>query len=401
MKKERSLSGIHLFCLATAIVLVLCIAGQGISQGPSQEKAEQKQGPAPSLGVEEPRDAGTFFREAQRVAQNDPIGAIRLYQRGLILKPDAWPERKQLAALYEKQQQWSLAISEYEAVNKATGSAESFGDVVRAMDKAGFPRSAAATARKAFEKHPDRPLFLYLAGELFQKSGAGNEAVAALQEYTKLTPDEGKAFYLLGSIHEKEGRKVDALRAYLRARELMKNDKDAADAARRLQAGAVTVEGLIIFLPQGWSPDKGGLSNIRDGQRVTVSAATAGDPAVLALKAAREAMPEGMFTDPSLKSYEDFKKMREEMAKIDPGSAKSMESIPTPSFSTRDLPHVAGAKMVLLSTGETPHPDMQSAAAVAVPSGGKIYTMVWKAAGPVEDAEKALGILLKQTMWSK
>lgn len=389
----------NLFNFVIAVIFALCLAVPGFAQAPSQEKAEQKKGPQPSLGVEEPKDAGTFFKEAQKVAPNDPIGAIGLYQRGLVLKPDAWAERRQLGVLYEKQQQWSPAISEYEAINKATGSKESFADLVRAMDQAGFSRSAATYARRGFEKYPGEPGFLYLAGESFRKAGAEKDAVAALQEYVRLKPDDGKAFFLLGSIHEKAGRKADALRAYLRAGELMKNDRDANDAVKRLQAGAVNVEGLTIFLPQKWLPDKNGLVNIEEGQRIAVTVAASGDPAAIALKAARESMPQGLFTDEAMKSYERLRKMREEAMKARPESAKQMQSAPIPFFATRDAPGPAGSKMALLSTGEVSYPGIESAVALAVPSGGKVYTMIWRAAGPVNDGEKALAEILKQAVW--
>lgn len=85
-------------------------------------------------------------------------------------------------------------------------SPETESDVIRAPANAGYHRSAASNARKAFATHPGPPQFLYLAGVIFQKSAAEAEAADALQEYAKLKPDEGRAFFLLGTIHEKAGR---------------------------------------------------------------------------------------------------------------------------------------------------------------------------------------------------
>jgi hypothetical protein len=84
MRRKRTSPGIGKFSLPMVIVLVLCFAAQGISQGPAQKKAEQKPEPLSSFGIEEPRDAETFFREAQKLAPKDPTGAIRLYQRGIL-----------------------------------------------------------------------------------------------------------------------------------------------------------------------------------------------------------------------------------------------------------------------------------------------------------------------------
>lgn len=409
------------FCFPIVIVLVFCMVAQGFSEGPAKKKAaapkqaseqgitkypagekvEQPQKPvATSFGIAEPKDASAFFQEARKLAPADPVGAIRLYQRGLFLKSDAWMERKELADLCEKQGQWNFALAEYEVINKATGSAGSFTDLVRTLDKAGYPRAAAVSARKAFVKYSNQPLFLFSAGELFQKSGADVEAAAAIQEYLKLKPDDGKALLLLGIIHEKAGRAADALRTYLRAEKLMKGDKNLADAAKRLRAGTTVLGGLTIFLPAGWSAEKDGIVNVQGGQRVTVTVKSSGDPAVLALSSARETMPQGLFSAESLKLNKEFKKMQKELAKADPKFAKKMPAMQMPFYSTDDVPGMKGAKKALLSTSETAQPGMESAAAVAVPAGGKIYIFLWRAARPAADGEKLLTLLISQIVWS-
>lgn len=388
----------YILFISTAVVITLLFVSYGLSQSPSERDTDEKKTPPPILGIEEPKDAGQFFKEAQRLAPNDPMGAIMLYQRGLILKPDAWAERRQLAALYESQRQLDLAISEYEAVNKATGSKESFEDLIRVMGQAGFFHSAATLAQKAYERYPD-PHLLYLAGELFWKYRAEKDAVNALEEYLKLKPDDAKAYLLLGSIYEYKGDNRNALRTYLKAKGLAKENKDLLDALRRIQAETITIEGLTIFLPRGWLPIKDGLMNIEEGHRVTLSVATGGDVEAIVLEKAKGAVPGGPFTDEALKSYEEFKRMQEEIAKTDPELAKQIRPIPVPSITKRDVPGLAGAKMVLISQGETPYPGMESVITLAIPSGGKIYTMTWQAARPIEDGEKVLMMILKQALW--
>lgn len=422
MRRKMISCGLTRICIPIVISLVLCFAAQGLSQGLARKKAEAappreseqviSQAPAAgeaapakkpvavtSFGIAEPQGAEAFFQEARKLATADPAGASRLYRRGIMIKPDAWVERRELAALYEKQGQWNLALAEYEAINKATGSAESFTDVVRTLDKDGYPRAAAAAARKAFAEYPGRPQFLFQAGELFRKAGADGDAAAALQEYAKLKPKEGRAFFLLGSIHEKAGRQSDALIAYLRAEKLMQDDRDTVDALKRIRSNAATIEGLTIFLPAGWSAEKDGVVNIQGGERVTVTAKTSGNPADLALSAALATMPRDLFTAQNRKNHEKSRKLRQEMAGIDPSSAKMMEAMPLPFYSTGDVPGLAGAKKALLSTSETRQPGMESAAAVAVPSGGKIYIFLWRAALPVADGENLLTLLISQTAW--
>ena len=403
MIRNKTHSGLRERSLALVMVIVvgLCLPPLSFSQGTAGEKAEPAQKPtaAPSFGIAEPQGTEDLFREARKLSLTDPIGAGRLYERGFMLKPDAWTERKELAALYEKQQQWNLALGQYEAINRATESAESFTDLVRALDRAGYSRAAAAAARKAFARYPGQPGFLFLAGEIFQKYGAEADAVAALQEYLKITPGDGKALLLLGSIHEKAGRSADALNAYLSAEKLMKNDQEAASAVKRLRSGAAFVEGLTIFLPPGWNVEKNGLSHVGEGQRVEVTVKTSGNPAKLALAAASETMPPGLFTAEKRKNHEQSRKLREELVKIDPVAAKTMEAMPLLFYSTGDFPGMTGAKKALLATSESARPGMESAAAIAVPHGNRIYIFLWRAAMPAPEGEKTLTRLIGQTVW--
>lgn len=399
MSKTKLLSGSVICRYLFVFIIILYPVNSSNAQDTEKEKAETKKAAALSFGVEGPKEAEEFFKEAKRLASNDPIVAIRLYHEGLILKPDAWQERKQIAVLYEKKQQWGLALAEYEVINKAAGSVESFTDLSRIFDKAGYPYAAAVTAREGFAKHPAQPHFLLFSGELFLKIGSQTEALAVLQEYMKLKPEDGKAFFLLGSIYEKMNKPLDALSAYLNAEKRMKNDADTTEALKRLRSGAASIEGLTIFLPPGWLPEKDGLVNILEGQKVVVSVKNTGDTAALALSAASKAMPDGLFDPENVQKHEKFKKMREEVAKTDPETAKMMEAIPTPMFLTSDMSGVKGAKKVLLSTAETAKPGMESAVAVAVPSSGKIYIFLWTAGRPAQDGEKILDALISLTVW--
>lgn len=317
----------------------------------------------------------------------------------MMLKPDAWKERKELAALYEKQGQWNMALEEYEAVFRADKSAESYANRLRMLEKAGYLRTAAAEARKAFAQYPDRPQFLLQAGELFHKAGDEAPATAALQEYLKLKPDDGRALMMLGSVYEKSKKPADALNAYLQAEKKMKGNQEAADAAKRLRAGNAVAGGLTIFLPEGWSADQDGIFNLQSGERVTVSVKSAGSPAALALTSARDSMPKEPFSAENLKQMEKLKKMRQELAKKDPESAKNMPSGMMPIHTQGDFAQLKGAKKAVLSTSETLQPGMESAVSVAVPSGGKIYVFLWRASLPAADGEKTLSLLLGQSVW--
>lgn len=422
MRRKRQSCGIEKKCSLIVISLILCFAGQCLAQGPASQKAkaslrqevpkavlqspvvgkavpEKKPAPATSFGVVEPQDAAAFFEGARKLSSTDFALAIRLYQRGLLMKPDAWNSRNELAALYEKQGQWNSAFAEYETINKALASSESFSNVIRVLGRAGYPRKAATTARNAFARYPGQPQYLFQAGELFAQAGLSAEALAALQEYLKLKPDDGQALLLCGSIYEKAARPVDALGAYLRAEKLMKNNKEAAAAVKRLKSGAVITAGIAVFLPPGWNAAKDGLQNIQEGQRVSLTVKNSGDPAALALATARDALSRDLFTAENRKSYEQARKLRQELAKSDPEAAKKMESMPLPFYATGDFTAMKGAKKTLLSTSESVQPGMESAVAVAVPAGGKIYIFLWRAARPAADGEKLLTLLISQTVW--
>ncbi len=376
------------------------VSGQGILKPPAEKKDKPGQKPpVASFGVVAPKGASAYFQEAKKLSSSDIASSILLYQQGLFLKPDDYAARKELAALFEKQGKWNMALAEYEAIHKAAASVESYSDLVRMLDKSGYVRRAAAEAKKAFAKYPARPEFLLQAGELFHKAGDEAAASAALQEYLKRKPDDGPAWIKLGAVFEKAQKNADALRAYVRAEKLLKNDKNLADALKRLRTGTAVFGGLTVFLPDGWVAQKDVLSNLQGGQRVTVAVKTPGEPAALALASAREAMPREPFSAEALKQNEQMKKMRQELAKTNQEAVKNLPSMPIPLYGQGDFPAIKGAKKALLSTSETSQPGMESAVAVAVPSGGKIYVFLWRAALPAADGEKALTLLFGRTVW--
>jgi tetratricopeptide (TPR) repeat protein len=423
MRRKNQFFGIKPVCFLIVMTIVLCLSGQCLAKGPAPKKAkaaprqeapkaavlpthvadkaepEKKPAPPASFGVPAPQDAAAFFEEARKLAAADPVSAVALYQRGMMLKPDAWKERKELGALYEKQGQWNMALAEYETIFRVEKSAEISANRVRMLDKTGYPRTAAAEARKAFAQYPGQPQFLLQAGELYHKSQDEAPATAALQEYLQLKPDDGKALILLGSVYEKTKKPADALNAYLRAEKQVKGNQEAADAVKRLRSGSVVIDRLTIFLPRGWAADKDGLTNLQSGERVTVSVKSAGSPAALALTAAREAMPQEPFSKENLKQQEQLKKMRQELSKKDPEAAKNIPSGIMPLYTQGDFPPLKGAKKAVLSTSETIQPGMESAVAAAVPAAGEIYVFLWRASLPAADGEKTLGLLLEQAAW--
>lgn len=369
---------------------------------PLAATAEDSKPAPPKIEKPKEKSADGLFMEARTIGDKFPGGAIQLLKECLSIKPELWQARKYLAELYGKQNLWSLAISEYEAVNRASASPESVSGLVNALEKGGFIRGAASTAAKAFEAYPAKPDFLLNAGEYFIKAGDDKEAAVALRKYIQLKPEDGKADLLMGGIQERAGVLPEAMRAYLRAAELLPENRDAADAVKRLAGKSYRSENIWIFLPVGWIAEQNAISNPTAQMRAVLTATTGGTPQTIALKAAREAFPGDLFSEANLESYEKMKGMMEKAGQTEhghPEAAEMMQGVSLPFFSKKQIKDRAGAYMVLLATSEKPQPGVVSVCAAAVPAGGKTYSIVLKADAPVTEAEKALSSILSQTLW--
>lgn len=364
--------------------------------------AQERKADRPALAPPPPapKTPENLLKEATSIRNQHPEGAIQLLLMALALRPDFLPARRQLAAIYEGQNKLDMAIGEHEAITRATGSPESHADLVAAMEKAGFFVMAAETASRAYARHPNNPLMLLKAGELFLKAGDDNNAANSLQEFIKRDPRQGKAFLLLGEIQERAGRFPEALRAYLKAGELLKDSREATEALQRLRARAREVEKLWLFLPDGWTPEKNGMSNISQNQRISITVSAKGNPEALALQAARELMPRGLFTDELLKSYDSMKKMKAEMA-ASGMAAKDLPDLPLPFFSKKSIAGPPAAHMVTLATSERPQIGLESASVAAVSYEGRIYLFAWRGYAPYNQGEETLAAMLKQVLWPR
>lgn len=367
------------------------------SAQPQERQAEIPPALQPGLA---PKTPETLLKEANDISKQHPEGAIWLLLEALVLKPDFLPARRELAAIYERQNKWDMAINEREAINRAEGTPESIADLVTAMEKAGFFLTAAQAATTAYAKYPDKPILLLKAGELYFKAGADNDALSSLQEFIKRDPRQGRPFLLMGNIHERAGRLPAALDAYLKARELLKDSPEAAEALQRLRARTVEVEGLWVFIPEGWIAEKNGLRNILQNQRIIITWVGAGNPQELAWQRARELMPGNLFSDEMLKSYESMRMMKEEMAKFGV-AAKDLPDIPLPIFHRKELTGPPAAHLASLAASERPQTGMESVCVAAVTHAGRTYLLAWQAHMPPVHGEETLAAILKQVLWPR
>ena len=365
------------------IVAFLLLSNQVYSETVSKEKKDDKKGQSLSFSIDEPKDPSFFFKEAKRIAESDPDYAIMLYQRGLFLKPDAWSERKQLASIYDRQKQYNIAILEYEKINNALGTSESFYDLIKALKNSGYLRNAAMVAKKAYERYPKEYTLLFLAGESMYKAGDEKEAMGLLDKYIKLKPDDDQALFLLGGIYEKNGKLKEALQLYLLAQKILKKYDTINNAVNRLKSKTVTKADMMLFVPDGWTQTEEGMISIDGIQNIIISVKPSDDITEAALDAIKNDFP-GI--DEIIKSAT---KNREE---------KDVKSESMSYVNIQDAPNVKNAKIVLATPCKN-CPGAFSIVSLAIPFKEKIYIFTWRSTNPIEDGEKILYKIINQITW--
>jgi tetratricopeptide (TPR) repeat protein len=289
----------HWFVAVFLIALILVVMVQAaFAQTAPPAQTPEGQAPAPKVGAQpERKTADDLFKEGAALAEKNPGSAIRLFKEGLSLKPDALPARNQLAAIYQKQRQWGLAITEYETINRATASAESFLRLAEALARAGYAVEAAIKAEQGAEKYPSHEALQFLAGEQLAAIGEGKRAAPYLQRAAQSSPGVALIPALLGKIYEKEGKTVDAIKAYRVALSLDKNQKDALSGEVRLRARCVTRPGFIFVPPEGWLPSEQGMWSPSTGQDIAMIVGEKALPADAATRLIMERVPKGLYDE--------------------------------------------------------------------------------------------------------
>ena len=370
---------------------LFCLPSVPNAQTVKPDPAKKK----PFIPVEKKDDnAYALFKDAASVSEKTPDEAMRLYRRALQLKPDAPAERRKFAQLLEKQGKLNEAVGEYEALNSATGSAESFTDLVRVLEKAGLYNSAASVALNGAMKFPDNAGLTISTGELLLKTNRIDMALGFLKKAVQKMPDNRKILFLLGQAYEKKDMPSDALRAYLKSAGNAEQIVELKDAIKKLAARAIVIDNIRVFLPKGWIQDKNNFINIVEQQRVVIEGHVAGNINDIALNTVRGQMPAGMFSAERLKGYDETRKMAAEMAKASPDVAGQMKNVPIPVLLTKPVTDRLKGIMTLASTSEDKLPVIKSVCVFAFQSGSRIYTMSLVTSAPYQEGEKALQSLI-------
>lgn len=335
----------------------------GFSQKLSDEEKDLKVEQKSQMMITIPMEPEALFNRARTISNQDPVNAIILYKHGLFLKRDAWDARKELALLYEKQGEWGMAINEYETINNATSSKESYQDLIRVLGEAGYYRSAATLAKKAYEKHPKEHHFLLSSAEFYIKAHAYNEAMDVILELIKINPMDAKTYFILGSIYERQEKPKEAFLAYIKAQDINENYSEVKEALERIKRMNATVSGLVIFLPEGYVPTNDGVIHLMTGQMISIVSHPKDDPKTLAIRELKKLLPEGI----------------------------SINAV------TKDLPHIKNAVLVKIAYDDRQF--FESVAVLAVPTLDKVYLMAWKARAVVEEGEHTLATLANSIVW--
>nr|NJM03110.1 tetratricopeptide repeat protein [Desulfobacula sp.] len=220
---------------------------------PAQSASPESDPPEPEKKFElipPAENTDELFKAAAALAEKDPEAAVRLYRRALLSKPDAWEERGKMARLYEKLEQTDAAVTEFEAVNHAIGTAQSHRDLIRVLEKKGMLPSAAAIALQGAGKFPEEDALAVDAGKLLLKAGQVDRAAEFLER--SVQKQNKNLLFLLGQALEQQGHPASALKAYLKSMDAGTTSEAHEKAFQRLAVYAVKAEELWVFPPRGW-----------------------------------------------------------------------------------------------------------------------------------------------------
>lgn len=216
------------------------------------------------------KTAEDYFKEAKLKAETKPDEAIRLYLRGLLLKPDEWQVHAYMGALYEKQGLIVLALPEYELVSRRLPSAMSSIDYARVLGLTGHSMDSAMVAESGANKYADNFILQLMAGDRLIEAGLHERAIKYLAQAAFLKPDSAEVSASLGAAYEAAGKPVEALTSYDKALSSAQSTKRAIEGRKRLLAKAVTGRGFLLFPPPEWASVSDSLINSRDGQTILI-----------------------------------------------------------------------------------------------------------------------------------
>lgn len=356
----------------------------------AQADSPESKSPEPEKKIEltpPAENTDELFKAAAALAEKDPEEAVRLYRRALLSKPDVWEERRKMARLYEKLEKTDAALTEFEALNHAMGTAQSHGDLVRILEKKGMLPPAAVIALRGAQKFPEDDALAASAGTLLLKAGQVDRAAEFLEKSVQKQSGNKNLLFLLGQALEQQGHQASALKAYLKSMDAGTVGEAHEKAFQRLAVHAVKVEKLWVFPPRGWEKNGNTLSRSMEDEQIHIDVYPESDMNEISLKVVREKMPPGMFDDEQMKQYEAMRETAAEILKTSPDAAKDLMTERLPVFHTKPLTDKIKGLMAFASTSQAPEAFMQSVCSLVLPSGNKVYALTWVSSKPVQEGE--------------
>jgi tetratricopeptide (TPR) repeat protein len=171
-----------------------------------------------------------FLGIAQRRSAH-PDEAIATFDR-IPVDSEYYPEaRTQIAAIYERREQYAEALAEVERANAAEPSQELELYAASLRSKAGDFDGAVAHLKKMLSEDPENDELLYNLGVVYGEADRVDESIAYMRRALKLNPDNASALNYIGYTWAERGENLDEAESMIgRAVELRPEDGYIADS---------------------------------------------------------------------------------------------------------------------------------------------------------------------------
>lgn len=224
-----------------------CVALAWASLGPGA--LAQGRPPAEPAAQAQPRTAQSLLKAAQDDLQAGRVdAALAGLREAVALAPDDADLRLRLAQWLMDRGRPVAASPEIRHVLAIRPDAAAHEARLRLLAMLDAQAERAIAAEEAVQRFPGHEPFLWAAAESLAATAEHGRALAYWRRLPPPAQATVRGQHLLGTLHEGLGQPAQALAAYRAARD----DPRALQAAQRLMARALRLDGRLYFPPAGW-----------------------------------------------------------------------------------------------------------------------------------------------------